>query len=176
MQINLVQLLKAPVGTRRKFEVESVVDIDGRGVGSVVLGGGSLIRTDRGILVSGVLHTEVKVACSRCLMVFSYPLTLNIEEEYFPTVDAFSGTATPVPDEPGSFTINEQHVLDLTEAVRQYAILALPMKPLCRRECAGICAGCGHNLNLGLCDCLTPQVDPRWAALGGLTSEQEGKD
>jgi len=47
------------------------------------------MRTDRSILVKGTLHTEVEVTCSRCLSLFSCPLALNIEEEYFPTADVF---------------------------------------------------------------------------------------
>jgi uncharacterized protein len=176
MQINVAQLLKANIGTIRNYEVNGVVDIGGNGTDSVVWGNGSLIRTDRGILVKGTLHTEAKVTCSRCLTLFSYPLILNVEEEYFPTVGVVTGASVPVPGEPGCFTIGEQHVLDLTEAVRQYALLAIPMKPLCHQDCAGICSNCGHNLNLGSCDCPTRQVEPRWAALAKLASEQKGTD
>ena len=132
------------------------------------------MRTDRGILVKGTLRTEAEVTCSRCLSLFGCPIALNIEDEYFPTVDVFSGALVSVPDEPGCFTINEQHVLDLTEATRQYAMLVIPMKPLCRNDCAGLCPNCGHNLNLGPCDCPPQQVDPRWAALTELASERKG--
>jgi len=44
----------------------------------------------------------------------------------------------PPPDEAGCFTIDEHQVIDLTEAVRQYALMAVPMKPLCREDCAGL--------------------------------------
>jgi uncharacterized protein len=99
---------------------------------------------------------------------FSCPLTLNIEEEFSPTTDVVSGAVLPLPEEPGSFTINEHHVLDLAEAVRQYALLTLPMKPLCREDCAGLCSSCGHNLNQGPCDCQPQIVDPRWSKLKEL--------
>ena len=175
MQINVSQLLQAIIGTVRNYRVSSEVDIDGGdGPGSAVWGEVSLIRTDRGILVKGVLHTEAEVTCSRCLKLFGYPLVLNMEEEYFPTVDAVSGTSILVPGEPGCFIIDEQHVLDLTEAIRQYALLAIPMKPLCRQDCAGFYPRCGHNLNRGPCGCPTQQVDPRWAVLTRLTAEQKG--
>ncbi len=176
MQINVAQLLKESIGSTRNYQVSGVVDIGGNGVGSMVQGEVSSMRTDRGILVKGTLRTEAKVACSRCLSSFSYPLVLNIEEEYFPTVDAVSGAPLPVLDEPGCFIIDEQHVLDLTEVIRQYALLTIPMKPLCRQDCAGLCPNCGHNLNLGSCDCPTRRVDPRWAALTKLASERKGTD
>jgi len=155
VEINVAQLLKAPIGTARDYEVDEVADIDG---GShPVKGKAQLIRTNRGILAKGTIKTEVKLTCSRCLNEFSCPLTLKIEEEYFPTIDVITGAPVVSPDEPGSFTIDERHILDLTEAVRQYALMAIPMKPLCRRDCAGLCPTCGYDLNQGSCGCL-PQV------------------
>jgi len=158
MQLNVSQLLKASIGSIRNYEVSETVDITGGG--SMVEGKVRLMRTDRGILVKGTLHTEVEVTCSRCLSLFSCPLALNIEEEYFPTTDVISGATLPLPEEPGCFTIDEHHVLDLTEAIRQYALLATPMKPLCGDDCAGLCPYCGHNLNQGPCDC-PPQGSER---------------
>ena len=123
------------------------------------------MRTDRGILAKGTLYTELETACSRCLGLFSCPLTLNIEEEYFPTIDIVTGASLPSPEEPGCFTIDEHNTLDLTETIRQYALLATPMKPLCREDCAGLCPSCGHNLNDGPCNCLPQPADPRWSEL-----------
>jgi len=166
MSINVSQQLKAPVGSIRDYEVSEVVDIAGGG--SLVQGDLRLMRTDRSILAKGTLHTEVEVTCSRCLSLFSCPLTLNIEEEYFPMVDVVSGAFLLVPDEPGCFTIDEHHTLDLTEAICQYALLAIPMKPLCGEDCAGLCPNCGHNLNHGPCDCPPQGMDPRWSELSKL--------
>ncbi|MBI4186605.1 MAG: DUF177 domain-containing protein [Chloroflexi bacterium] len=152
MQINVSQLLKEPVGSTRSYEVQGAVNITG-GASSEVEGQVELTRTNRGILVRGKLHTEVKVTCSRCLTPFNYPLTLNFEEEYFPAADVFSGAWMPLPEEPGSFTIDEHHILDLSRAIVEYALLSIPMKPLCREDCPGLCPNCGRNLNFGLCAC-----------------------
>ena len=166
MWINVSQQLKASIGTIRNYEVNEIVNIaDGK---SMVQGEIGLIRTDRSILAKGTLHTGVEVTCSRCLSLFSCPLTLNIEEEYFPITDVVSGASLPLPEEPGCFTIDEHHVIDLTEAIRQYALLAIPMKPLCREDCAGLCPSCGHNLNYGPCDCPSQGMDPRWSELSKL--------
>ena len=155
MQINVAQLLKSDIGSVRDFEVSGAVDITGVGAGSEVGGKVRLMRTDRGILVAGTLNTEAEVTCSRCLAAFSCPLVLSIEEEYFPKVDVVSGARLAPPEEAGAFTISENHLLDLSEAVRQYALLAIPMKPLCRADCAGLCPHCGRNLNQGSCGCPT---------------------
>jgi len=171
MRINVSQQLKSPIGSTRNYEVSEVVDIAGGG--SMVQGEVRLTRTDRGILVKGTLHTEVEVTCSRCLSLFSCPLAVNIEDEYFPTTDVFSGASLPLPDEPGCFTIDEHHVLDLAEAIRQYALLAIPMKTLCRQDCAGLCPSCGHNLNEGACNCLPQETEPRWSELSKLASSSD---
>ena len=139
--------------------------MDITGSNSLVQGEIELMRTARSILARGRLHTEVELTCSRCLSLFSCPLTLNIEEEYFPTIDVVTGASVPLPDEPDSFTIDEHNIIDLTEAIRQYALLAIPMKPLCREDCAGLCPTCGGNLNQSSCNCLPKPVDPRWSKL-----------
>jgi uncharacterized protein len=52
--------------------------------------------------------------------------------------------------------------------VRDALLLDLPAKPLCRDDCAGLCATCGIDRNHGSCDCHTEELDPRWAALRSL--------
>jgi len=93
-----------------------------------------------------------------------------LEEEFYPTMDVVTGVPLPQPEDADSFTVDEHHVLDLYEAVRQYALLALPMKPLCKQECPGICPQCGKNLNEGKCSCPRRERDARWAKLEGLLS------
>ncbi len=166
MQINVSQLLKEPIGATRDYKVSEIVDITGDG--RMVQGEVKLLRTHRGILVRGVLRTEVELTCSRCLTLFNCPVTLNVGEEYIPTVDVVSGVPLFSPEEPGPFIIDEHHVIDLTEAIRQHSLLAIPMKPLCREDCAGLCPNCGHNLNQGSCGCPQQGADPRWSELSKL--------
>jgi uncharacterized protein len=172
MQINVSGLLKSSLGSKIDYPVSEVVNISGGD--SLVQGEVWLTRTDRGILVRARLNTEVSVTCSRCLGLFSYPVPVNFEEEYFPVIDVVSGSSLSLPDELGCFTIDEHHVLDLTEAVRQYALLAIPMKPLCRQGCAGLCPTCGLNLNQGACACPPQGLDPRWSKLGNLLLSNDG--
>jgi uncharacterized protein len=57
--------------------------------------------------------------------------------------------------------------------VRDACILDLPLAPLCRADCAGLCPECGVNRNLEQCSCDAP-TDPRWDALRALSDEAEG--
>ena len=181
IQINVSKLLKEPIGSIRNYEIGGTVDITGDGASSKVQGEVGLTRTNRSILVKGTLYTEVEITCSRCLSLFSCPLTLSIEEEYFPIIEVSSGAPMSLPGEPSSFTIDEHHVLDLTEAIRQYALLAIPMKPLCSDDCAGLRPNCGYNLNQGGGNCPPQEADPRWSrlkkmVLTGLADEPEGME
>ena len=173
IRINVSQQLKSAIGTRRSYKVKgtvAVADGDSPAEGKAVL-----VRTDRGILVEARLRTSMELTCSRCLTSFRYPITLNITEEYLPTADIVSGAPLSLPDEPGCFTIDNNHVLSLAEAIRQHVLLAVPMKPLCRRDCVGLCPTCGQNLNQGQCHCPTGQADPRWAKLKELASAKSKK-
>lgn len=168
MEINVSQQLKAPIGNVREYDISESSDILGIGINTEVQGTIKLTRTNRGILVQGTLYAKIPVECSRCLKVFDYPLTIKIEEEFFPKIDVNSGAPLEIPDEPGGFTIDEHHILDISEAIRQNSLLAIPMKPLCQVECAGLCPICGKDLNKGHCDCHKTEMDPRWAKLAGL--------
>ncbi len=165
MQINVSQQLKSNIGTIRNYETHSIIDVEGSEI--EIIGYVSLTKTNRGILVRGQFSSQIDMECSRCLCSFGYPLNFTIEEEYFPTLDIITGTSLPAPEEIGSFTIDDHNILDLSEALRQYAVLAMPIKPLCRRDCAGLCPTCGANLNETKCECL-PVIDPRWEKLRNL--------
>ena len=59
----------------------------------------------------------------------------------------------------------ENETIDLGQLMREQFYLALPMKPLCREDCQGLCPQCGTNLNRGTCTCRDNWIDPRLAAL-----------
>jgi len=161
--VNVSQLLTEPVGSTRRYEFDELAEPEDRGR---VNGKVELTRSNRSILVRAALNAGLNLECARCLKPARCPISFEINEEFFPTIDATSGLPVKVPEASG-FTIDHDHILDLGEAVRQYALLSIPMKPLCRPDCAGLCPACGSDLNRGRCDC-PPETDPRWAALLAL--------
>ena len=68
------------------------------------------------------------------------------------------------------FPLDDHHQLDLTEAVRQNVLTALPMVTICQEDCQGLCAQCGKDLNLGPCTC-EPEVDHRLSILEQLLQD-----
>ena len=168
MRFNVAKLLKDSIGSTRSYTVDEPVSNrvtpDERIVGRV-----DFMRTDKGIWVDTTLDTWVSVACSRCLKEWRQFLTLPIQEEYLPTVDIVTGQILlDAGCEGGIFTIDAEHVLSLEEAVRQYSITGIPMKPLCHRGCPGLCSNCGTDLNQNACSCHTEIIDQRWKPLISL--------
>ncbi len=168
MQINVSQLLQEPIGSTREYEINDPAEIIGDGKEDNVRGKCRLLRTQRSILVKCTLDSEVELTCSRCLSRFRHPIKIKFEEEFLPTVDIHNGSPLPAPEESTAFTIDERHTIDLTEAIRQYALMAIPMKALCDAHCAGLCQKCGKNLNQGKCDCPAEEIDARWEKLSKL--------
>ncbi|PPD58568.1 YceD family protein [Dehalogenimonas etheniformans] len=136
LSFNVAQLEKGPIGSTRDYQIDDPLTVDGQGIN--VKGSVKFTRTNRSVLVGANLKTALPLECCRCLNEYECPLEVHFEEEFFPTLDVVSGLPLDVEDAEESFIIDEHHVLDLTEAIRQYVILAQPMKPLCRVDCPGI--------------------------------------
>jgi uncharacterized protein len=171
LQINVAQLLKDTTGAVRQVDVYDEVDHLDQDltIVSPIRGKATLIRTADGILVTAQLKTAVQLDCSRCLEPFVREVELELEEEFEPSIDIHTGAKLPVTStDEDATTIDEHHVLDLTEVVRQTIFLALPMNPACSSDCAGLCPVCGQNLNQGHCGCVIDHTDPRLEALRQL--------
>ncbi|UCE97226.1 MAG: DUF177 domain-containing protein [Dehalococcoidia bacterium] len=137
IQINVSQLCKEPIGSERKYRISDFVNIMEDGSSNSVNGSVKLTRTNRSILVKAKLDVILELSCVRCLDLFNCPVEMDFEEEYFPVENIYSEHSSEY-NESGAFTIDNDQVLDLTEAIRQYAFMSLPMKPLCRHDCAGL--------------------------------------
>ncbi len=132
--INVAQLLKQSVGSSRSQDISGAFSEEVEGF---VRGEAKVTRIRKGVLVQCEVTAEVKLECSRCLGTFLCPITFTAEEEFLPIADLLSVT-TPSPEHPEGFTIDTKNVVDLSELIRQYILLNLPMKPLCRPDCPGI--------------------------------------
>jgi len=176
MLYNVAQLLKENIGASRQFEIDGLLhDLDEGNPDSIrVRGNVVLLRTMRGILATAQAHLRLKQACRRCLELVETQVCFQFEEEFLPLVDIETGAQLAAAGEDcPELAIDEHHVLDLTEVLRQYAVMATCEPPLCSPECKGICSNCGHNLNLGPCHCSSARADPRFAVLAELLKPTE---
>jgi uncharacterized protein len=176
---NVAQLLKEHVGSTRRlnFESPSLTLYDENGSDGDTLeaqnvkGNVKVTRLSDGVLVQGDVKADVQLQCSRCLDDISLPVDARLEEQFQPTVDVETGHAITHNDSEEDdtlFKIDANHMMDLTEPVRQALLVAIPMRPLCREDCKGLCPECGANLNYIDCGHHLEASDSRWDALRAL--------
>jgi len=147
---------------------------------------GSLVYTDPGYLLRGRLSYDQTLACIRCLR--PHVASTSAEVELLVVVEAHHKKAQKPPRTSGPAEGEEtelaegdldtlvvaEEVLDTRPILIEQLQLNLPMKPLCRPDCRGLCPRCGADLNSGRCACAEPETDPRWAALASLKGRMEG--
>ncbi|MBF6612581.1 MAG: DUF177 domain-containing protein [Chloroflexi bacterium] len=175
---NVAQLLKEPVGAIRKYSLDTPLLVlaeesseDGSLAAYDLHGSVKVTRMSRDLLVQGDVEASVSLECSRCLEQFRLPVDAMLEELFQPTLDVETGRPVQLDDsekDDTAFHIDQNHLMDLSEPVRQALLVALPLKPLCKEECAGLCPHCGANLNETQCGCESEDVDSRWQGLREL--------
>ena len=119
----------------------------------------------------GTVRTELELTCSRCLEPFRMPVGSSFDLRFLPATDMGQTDEREVQDEDLDTSYYRDDMIDLNELLREQFYLALPMKPLCRDDCKGLCPQCGTNWNSGTCTCTQQWEDPRLAVLKGLTRE-----
>lgn len=128
--------------------------------------GGKLRVQD--IRLVGDFATQVELKCARCLE----PVLRDLAEEYDllyrPLGTIKSAGEIEISAADGEIGFYSGEGLLLEDALKEQALLAIPLKALCRDDCKGLCPHCGRNLNTGSCDCSRHVVDPRWNALADI--------
>jgi len=114
----------------------------------------------------GRLKTELQLPCSRCLKYFSHPMEIDFDLALVEESDNEQYS----PDEGFIFFKGEE--ADIRAAVEEAIFMALPLSPLCRTDCKGLCPICGQDLNIKACSCKEQEIDPRWEKLKQLDSER----
>ncbi|HEX9547379.1 MAG TPA: DUF177 domain-containing protein [Acidimicrobiales bacterium] len=125
-----------------------------------------LEATDGGIVASGYVTFPWVGDCRRCLAEISGTQTVDVRELYEPRAGA-GPIADQVDQEQETYPINGD-TIDLMPLGRDAVLLSLPQAPLCRSDCAGLCASCGADLNNGDCGCPPAPRDPRFDVLDAL--------
>ncbi len=121
------------------------------------------------VRITGRIATHIQMVCSRCLLSHLERLDEEFEVLYLPGV-AEKKHLEEVELEEEDLNISYYHgdSISLTDLVREQLLLMLPVKPLCKENCKGLCPSCGKDLNEGDCQCSLHAGDPRLAVLGKL--------
>ena len=140
------------------FEFDKIVlgdDLELRNFDSIV----NIGRTPQGLVLQADFSAETTVMCVRCLQDFDQELDWSFTELY--AFDKRSETDSEL-------ILPEDGHIDLAEMIREYALLEVPISPICKPDCQGLCAECGQNLNEKDCGHKPIEPDSPFAKLKDL--------
>jgi uncharacterized protein len=147
-----------------------IVDLIGVPVGAALELDLRLESVMEGVLVSGTVTAPVSGECGRCLAPVGDTLTVPVQELFvYPEASTDHDQEDEVAQLQGDF-------LDLAPTLRDAVVLALPLTPLCREDCQGLCATCGERLDDLPADHTHDTTDARWGALAGLLEQQTDQE
>ncbi len=125
------------------------------------------------VRIAGRLEVRVETACSRCLE----PMEVSVKKSFDLFYRSQKALIPKRPEEEIELKPPDLEIgfyigtgLELNDVLREQILIEMPMKPVCRPECRGLCSHCGANLNVTPCHCEKEEVDPRWSGLNSLKS------
>lgn len=161
-----------------KVEIELDPDdpaLKGLDIMGPVKGSFQINKTGHQVLVRGKVKGEVQLTCARCLEDFNIEIDEKVDVELRPVIDLDRAAQER---ELGSDDLDVEFfrgdALDVGHLAVEQISLAIPMKPLCREDCGGICPDCGADRTTGACGC-KPETDPRWSVLKDLKDQINNK-
>jgi uncharacterized protein len=123
-----------------------------------------------GIEVTATISAPWRGECRRCLAPVDGQLHCEVREMFRARREG-----KPEDDDEDTYPLGSDH-LDLQPLVRDALLLELPIAPLCRPDCEGLCPTCGADRNDGPCRCADQAGDPRWSALDALKGRPGDRD
>ncbi len=132
-----------------------------------------LSKSHSQIVLNAVLTLNAKYQCDRCGCDLKSTVKTDYQMVYlFSKEWNYTGSE---PEDSGNINLTYLPVdadkIDIANDVRDYALIAIPMKKLCKEDCKGLCASCGKDLNYGECGCTKDEADPRWQPLEKLRNK-----
>ena len=119
-----------------------------------------LTRGRRGIDFDCRLDSSLQLTCVRCLEPFAFPVAGDFHLVFVPSSGAQKAGERQLDDEDCEVYPVKDSRVELDQVVREQLYLSIPLKPLCREDCQGLCATCGANLNAGACACPAAPAEP----------------
>ena len=160
LRLNVGLLVTAAIGTSRDF----TFDYEKMRLGEdltvkAFVGTARFNRTPQGLLLQGEFSAKLDLECVRCLDEYQQNITWSLTDLYAFDVRSISESNLLVP---------EDGQIDLDPLLREYALLEIPIQPVCRPDCKGLCPECGDNRNRVNCGHTVPGSDSPFAALKDL--------
>ncbi len=154
------------------FRWQETLDFDADSLDRVELKSLSTVRwegvisfVDPGFYLKGFLSYTQRLACDRCLKEITKPVESPLELLILTYLEKPAAEEQELQETDMSVIHLEGEELNMAQIFVEQLQLNVPMKPLCRPDCVGLCPQCGADRNEQTCDCSEPAADPRWAAL-----------
>ncbi len=128
---------------------------------------GEVMAMDKGYALSARLAYDGQLECSRCLAAYPFRQDESFSLVLYPRPPEAEAEIELGKDDLDAVFYDDP-VVPLAPIAEERVQMAVPMKPLCRPDCKGLCAVCGNDLNLGPCATAHETADPRWEALRAL--------
>jgi uncharacterized protein len=126
-------------------------------------------KFDNQIILDTDTVITANLICDRCANEFHSDIKSNFRNVYLFKVNIKD---TEDEKEDVVFIHPDTDKIDLEKDIRDFAVLAVPMKNLCSEDCKGLCPNCGKNLNEGPCNCDEENTDPRWEPISKLKNKE----
>ncbi|NWJ45491.1 MAG: DUF177 domain-containing protein [Chloroflexi bacterium] len=176
---NVAQLLRSHEGATRSYDVQTAklnLDDNDATVATNIKGHVHLTKVVNDALVQGKFEADSILNCVRCLNDFATHIEFELEDIYRPSIDVITGL--PIQPQEGfddeKLVIDENHLLDLGEALRQQILVSLPLYPHCGEDCPGLYSELErvNNEEVEVEEDTAAPVDVRWSALKNLRLEE----
>jgi uncharacterized protein len=118
-----------------------------------------------GVRIKGKLAVDMQLTCVRCLDLLPYSLAADFNQYYQSNAHHSLIGEISLQEKDTEVGFFSGGFIDVSDIIREQILLGLPMKPLCREGCRGLCPDCGKNRNRDRCSCRPVAVDPRLAPL-----------
>ncbi len=173
MLINVTKV-KSTAQSSERLNLAEVVDAAAYGYPELALQGpvqfvGQVENAAPFLELHGQVTGCLRLTCARCLAQFGLTLQAEIAEAYTNKPEAMSE------DDEYAVSFFEGDEIDIAPALLQALLLELPMQPLCRPDCKGLCPDCGADLNQQPCTCNHQDIDIRFSKLQALLQEMQGQ-
>lgn len=117
------------------------------------------------IVVHGMIQTLIQLECSRCLEEFFIHIDEPFSAIFLPDIERPKDADLELESEDLDISFYNGQSIDLMALLREQILLAVPMNPVCRVNCRGLCPECGQNLNESRCVCSSTKGEMRWSKL-----------
>jgi uncharacterized protein len=132
-----------------------------------------IYKKNREVTLVGRVSTVLELQCSRCVEPFTLPLDAAFDLFYLPHSENTGEGEVEIEEDDLETAFYRDDVIDLGQLMKEQFYLALPMKPLCREDCRGLCPQCGANLNQSSCACVSTWADTRLDVLRSLVQDKD---